>query len=142
MVGHIALGGATSSKSKLKQGIPQGSVLGPILFTLYISPLGDICQAHGISFQSYADNQQNYVSFKPVCPKSRDECIIKIQNCISDIRDWMHANLLKLNDSKTKVIMIGTPQMLKHVNENKVIGPIPIKEDEKIIVHKEMRKGC
>ena len=113
VVGDIALGGATSSKSKLKQGIPQGSVLGPILLTLYISPLGDICQAHGISFQIYADDQQNYASFKPVCPKSRDECITKIQNCISDIQDWMHTNLLKLNDSKTKVIMIGTPQMLK-----------------------------
>ena len=50
VVGDIALGGATSSKSKLKQGIPQGSMLGPILFTLYISPLGDICRAHGISF--------------------------------------------------------------------------------------------
>ena len=95
-------------------------MLGPILFTLYISPLGDICQAHDITFQSYADDQQNYASFKPVCPKSRDECIIKIQNCISDIRDWMHTNLLKLNDSKTEVIMIGTPQMLKQVNESNV----------------------
>ena len=50
----------------LTSDIPQGSVLGPILFTLYTVPLGDICRSHGIEFQLYADDQQNYLTFKPI----------------------------------------------------------------------------
>ena len=49
---------AVSDQAILEQGIPQGSVLGPILFTLYTSPLSDICREHDVAFQSYADDQQ------------------------------------------------------------------------------------
>ena len=52
----------------LKQGVPKGSVLGPILFTLYTSNVGDICREHDVIFQSYADSQQIYLSFSPVQP--------------------------------------------------------------------------
>ena len=52
---------AELSRKPLEQGIPQGSTLGPILFNLFVCPLGGICWAQGIKFAGYADDTQNYM---------------------------------------------------------------------------------
>ena len=63
---QVLIGNNTFSKpTQLKCGVPQGSGLGPILVTLFTAPLGEDCRKHGINFQSYADEQQNYLSFIP-----------------------------------------------------------------------------
>ena len=122
---------AVSDHAILKQGIPQGSVLGPILFTLYASPLGDICREHDVSFQSYADDQQIYINFSPIQPGGKDKCLQSLGGCISDIHLWMRTNLLKLNDDKIELIVLRTRQQLSKVGEvsimigNDTISTVP-----------------
>ena len=77
--------GALSDSKCLSQGVPQGSVLGPIAFTLYTTPLGDICRPYDILFHLYAEDQQVYISFKPANKNAQSQCMTKLQNCIEDI---------------------------------------------------------
>ena len=65
IIGDVNTDGATSDPIKVTQGIPQGSVLGPILFILYTSPLGDLCRSHDLNYQLLADDQKIYMLFKP-----------------------------------------------------------------------------
>ena len=107
--------GAKSESMSLKFNVPQGSVWGPILFTLYTCPLDQICAKH-ILYHLYADGQQIYPSFKcgPTEMQSpQDDCILWIERCIKEIRNWMTINMLKLNDDKIKLIIFGTYHNLR-----------------------------
>ena len=84
-------------------GVPQGSVEGPLMFIMYTTPLYDLIISHGVSGMLYADDTQLCVSFKP---NEIQDYVHKIQCCITDIKKWANANILKLNDSKTEVIHI------------------------------------
>ena len=82
-----------------------------------MSPLGGICWAQGIKFASYADDTQNYMSFRPLTNSLEPQitCISKLESCLADVRSWMQLNFLKLNESKTEFIIFGTRQQLNKV---------------------------
>ncbi len=85
----------------LKEVLPE--VLGPLLFTLYMLPLGNIIRKHGISFHCYTDDTQLYISSWP----GETHQIEKLMECIVDIKNWMTSNFLLLNSEKTEVLIIG-----------------------------------
>ena len=132
MVGDHKVDGAKSKPVSLTSGIPQGSVLGPILFTLYTYPLWDLCQGHELDFQLYADDQHIYIIFKPVKKGSQKDSTSHIEKkCIEDVHSWMGVTMLKLNDDKTEFIIFGIYQQLAKVSELSIKSgsePIPLIE--------------
>ena len=109
-----------SKPATLTQEVPQGSVLGPLLFTLYTSPLGVLCYKHAVSFHCYADDQQNYLGFKPTVLGDDRQCLDRLEGCINDIRAWMKLNLLKLNNDKTEFLLLGTKHNISLAGELKI----------------------
>lgn len=117
---RVVIDGQYSNTSKLLFGVPQGSVLGPILFTVYTTSLGHIIRKHGLSFHLYADDTQLYIAVKPTDNSSISDTIVKIQICVSDIKRWMTKNLLKLNDDKTELLIITTKHLSSQVSSRTI----------------------
>ena len=94
-----------SDKVTLSYGVPQGSVLGPVLFTLYTTPLSAIISSFDINHYVYADDTQIYMSLSVSNAK---ESLEKLQHCLMCVSAWITGSKLKLNPSKTEFLLIGT----------------------------------
>ena len=108
----VVFNGQRSTRLALDCGVPQGSVLGPILFLLHTADVTAIAEYHRLGARFYADDIQLSVHFKPA---SNHEWSAHIALCIEEIEKWMTSNLPKLNMDKTQFIWFGTRQQLAKV---------------------------
>ena len=109
----------------ISNGVPQGSVLAPILFNIYLSPLLDMFDKYpDINFHVYADDIQIYCNLPD--PSLN---ISTLNKCLEEIRHWLAANSLALNSEKTTAILINTSHTLPYIppihinNHNIKISP-------------------
>ena len=104
-----------SQVTSIPYGVPQGSILGPILFILYTKPIADICRQQGVCVHLYADDTQLYLPYKVTDPADAERAISQMESCLLAVKTWMTRNKLKLNEDKTEILNITSPYY-KHSN--------------------------
>lgn len=96
-----------SDLREVRSGVPQGSILGPLLFNLYIADLSRSFESS--KFYLYADDIQLFSSFNN---ENAQQCISSLNSDLDNVNIWARQNCLRLNPSKSQVIMIGPPHIL------------------------------
>ena len=86
-------------------GVPQCSVLGPFLFTIYSTPLSSVIQSHSLDHHLHADDTEIYIS---LATPDTNHSLNQLSDCLQDIFHWMNDSKLKLNTDKTEFLIIGT----------------------------------
>ena len=109
---QVKVNGVLSKGVCLDYGVPQGSVLGPVLFTLYTAALSQIIDRHKLNHHLYADDTQIYISFSS---NKAVDSLRMLQACATEVSSWMSNSMLKLNPEKTEFMIIGSRQQRKKV---------------------------
>ena len=108
----VSFEGQTSTWIQLRYGVPQGSVLGPLLFILYTSDVISIAKSLGVGAHSYADDCQLYLH----CPSiDQSTAASRLAECIESVERWMRSNRLKLNSDKTQFMWLGSRQQVAKI---------------------------
>ena len=100
---YVSISNNCSAFASVHSGVPQGSVLDPMLFTMYIKHLSAIIDSHSFIHHSFADDLQLQM-YAP--PDRISELLHSMQSCIGDMKAWATANMLKLNDNKTELMLV------------------------------------
>ena len=107
----IRVGDCESIEIVIKFGVPQGSVLGPVLFNIYVRSLYSTVEALKFNIHGFADDHQIYKSFHP--QQEHSVFVNELPSCFQEINNWMSNHYLQLNPGKTESIVFGSQQVLQ-----------------------------
>ena len=109
---YVQIDGSYSDGKLVTCGVPQGTVLGPILFALYTQEVHKIIESYGLMFHMFADDMQIYTVYK-----GNESDLIPLNNCLNQVKLWANCNYLKLNDNKTKFLRVTSEKpRIKHLD--------------------------
>ena len=118
-----------SEPRPLHYGVPQGSFYGPVAFLLYASQLFSVMKKHLPQVHVYADDTQLYIAFNPAKDANQWKAVAEIEICVRDLRAWMLSNKLKINDSKTEFMLLGSKSSLAKVHVDSIrVGERQVKK--------------
>src|SRR6478609_2949286 len=120
-----------SASVNIASGVPQGSVLGLLLFTAYVSPISRLIQNCGIGHYTYADGTTLLIKYD-----TASASLDLLNRCTAELSQWFMHNGLLLNSSKSEVMWTGTRSQLQGVSS--CLGEIKIAST--VIVESESLK--
>ena len=119
----VKWGSGQSTTAGCKVGVPQGSALDPLPFTLFVGPLANVTQAYGIKHHRYADDTQMYICVKKSDNSSSD--IGALKRCTDAVYTWLSNNGLALNPSISEVVKFDCrKQTTNQITAVKVTDPL------------------
>ena len=138
----VKVGNSTSTPLTITIGVPQGSILGPLLFVLYTKELESIAKHYGLLVELYADDTQLYVSFTN---NKLEDLEKKLQECLNHIKVWMADNFLRLNPSKTEFLVLrnkhdkeANPETINALGNQELSVPAPLVRNLGVFLDSEL----
>ena len=148
----VKIGKDLSAETEVRYGVPQGSVLGPLLFSLFFAPVEDVIEAHGLDCMMYADDSQLYIVINP--RSDRSAFLSKIELCVSDVFTCCTNNGLACNPGKSEVVHFRscharTCEPIKTITiGNAAISAMPVVRDlgalldQHLLLKKQINNTC